>query len=52
MAQTNNAGLTVTYKANDGGTYYIRQLGNDLVWIGVSSNDGHDWTNIFVGKVN
>jgi hypothetical protein len=51
-AQSNAPELTGTYKANDGGTYYIRQLGNDLVWAGVSSDDGHEWTNVFVGKVN
>ncbi len=52
MAQSNMPDLTGTYKADDGGTYYLKQLGTDLVWVGVSSNDGHDWTNVFVGKVN
>ncbi len=33
---TQNINLTGTWKANDGGTYYIRNIGNDVWWLGIS----------------
>jgi len=29
----NGINLTCTWKANDGGTYYIRNIGNDVWWL-------------------
>jgi hypothetical protein len=44
--------LTGTYSTNDGGTYYVRQIGNNLLWVGVSTNnDGRDYTNVFIGTI-
>jgi hypothetical protein len=36
---TQNINLTGTWKANDGGTYYIRNIGKDVWWLGTSGND-------------
>jgi hypothetical protein len=36
---TQNINLTGAWKANDGGTYYIRNIGNDVWWLGTSGND-------------
>lgn len=44
--------LTGVWKSNDGGNYYLRQLGTTLYWVGMSPNEGHDWTNVFVGNLN
>jgi hypothetical protein len=38
--------LTGRWSANDGGTYYIRQVGNDLWWYGESGDGGRSWTNV------
>jgi hypothetical protein len=46
-----NINLTGTWKANDGGTYYIRNIGNDVWWLGISSNDdGKAFSNVLKGK--
>ncbi|MBZ9714873.1 MULTISPECIES: hypothetical protein [Deinococcus] len=37
------------WRANDGGTYYVRQLGNQVWWVGMSSDSGKSWTNVFHG---
>ena len=42
--------LSGVYKCNDGGTYYVRQNGNNLWWYG-ESGDGVGWTNIFKGTI-
>jgi hypothetical protein len=39
------------WRANDGGTYYLRQIGNTLWWYGESSPTNPFWTNVFVGTV-
>src|SRR5437879_4941641 len=38
--------LTGRWTANDGGTYYIRQLGNELWRYGESGDGGRSWTNV------
>ena len=35
--------------ANDHATYYVRQIGNEFVWVGLSSDDGKSFTNVFHG---
>jgi hypothetical protein len=40
------------WKANDGGTYYVRQSGNDIWWVGMSADGGKQWTNVFKGVRN
>jgi hypothetical protein len=45
-------GLTGIWQANDGGTYYLRQVGNTLWWNGMSGgNDGHTFDNVFRGTI-
>ncbi|MBD2494078.1 hypothetical protein [Nostoc sp. FACHB-280] len=41
--------LNGIWRANDGGTYYVRQIGNDVWWVGMSSDNGKTWTNVFKG---
>jgi hypothetical protein len=45
-----NLALSGLYKCNDGGTYYVRQNGNNLWWYG-ESGDGVGWTNVFKGTI-
>jgi hypothetical protein len=40
------------WRANDGGTYYVRQVGNDVWWVGMSADGGKTWTNVFKGVRN
>jgi hypothetical protein len=44
--------LTGVWQANDGGTYYVRQRGNEVFWLGMSSDQGRSWTNVFHGTRN
>lgn len=49
---TQNINLTGIWKANDGGTYYIRNIGNDIWWLGISSNDsGKTFSNVLRGQI-
>jgi hypothetical protein len=41
--------MTGVYDANDGGTYYIRQLGNTVWWVGMSGDGGQLFSNVFKG---
>lgn len=41
--------LNGVWRANDGGTYYIRQISNDIWWVGMSRDDGRTWTNVYRG---
>ena len=41
--------LSGYYKCNDGGHYYIRQVGKDIYWFGEHPN-GH-WANVFKGRL-
>jgi hypothetical protein len=44
--------LTGIWQANDGGTYYLRQIGNVLWWNGMSGgNDGRTFNNVFKGTI-
>ena len=43
--------LTGRWSANDGGTYYLRQIGSDLWWYGRSSDGGVTWSNVLFGSV-
>jgi hypothetical protein len=44
--------LTGVWKANDGGTYYLRHIGyNILWWNGMSGNDGLAFNNVFKGTI-
>lgn len=38
------------WHANDGGRYFVRQVGNDIWWVGMSGDNGDTWTNVFRGS--
>jgi hypothetical protein len=45
--------ITGIWKGNDGGTYHIRRVGNNVVWwVGFSSDGGDTWTNVFKGVLD
>jgi len=37
------------WTANDGGTYRLHVVGDTIWWVGMSSDDGRSWTNVFKG---
>jgi hypothetical protein len=42
--------LTGAWHASDAGTYYIRQLGDQVWWAGMSRDRGRTFTNVFRGR--
>jgi len=40
------------WKANDGGTYSLHVIDNTIWWVGMSSDNGRSWTNVFKGIRN
>jgi len=50
-------GLTGTWAGDDGGVYYVRQMGNVIWWNGMSSRDlspqslGRQWNNVGRGEL-
>jgi hypothetical protein len=51
-AQLPSFSLTGMWRADDGGTYYLRQIGNILWWNGMSGgNDGFTFNNVFRGTI-
>ena len=46
-------GLTGYWRGNDQGDYYIRQIGNEVVWVGLDrTTNGAGWTHMFHGVRN
>ncbi|MCF4967799.1 hypothetical protein CV014_12090 [Nostoc sp. CMAA1605] len=43
--------LTGVWNCNDGGVYFIRQVGNQLWWYGQSADGGETWSNVFQGTI-
>ncbi|NEZ54534.1 hypothetical protein [Adonisia turfae] len=43
--------LSGQWRGNDGGTYYLNQIGNTLWWYGESGDGGSTWTNVFHGTI-
>ncbi len=43
--------LTGVWNCNDGGVYFIRQIGNQVWWYGQSSDGGATWSNVFQGTI-
>lgn len=43
--------LTGRWNCNDGGKYYIRQLGNEIWWFGENSPTAPSWSNVANGKI-
>jgi hypothetical protein len=36
----------------DNGTYYVRQLGRDVWWLGLSRDQGRSFANVFRGSIS
>lgn len=45
------ADLTGTWQANDGGVYYLRQMGEELHWYGEQHATEPRWANVFHGRI-
>jgi hypothetical protein len=45
------ADLTGTWNSDDGGTYYLRQLGTVVHWYGERSANNPNWSNVFNGRI-
>lgn len=45
------ANLTGGWSADDVGTYYVRQIGDAVWWLGLSRDRGLTFTNVFRGRV-
>jgi len=43
--------LTGAWAANDAGTYYVRQVGNTVWWLGLSVDQGLTFANVFHGTL-
>lgn len=43
--------LTGSWAATDVGTYYVRQIGNTIWWLGLSSDQGLTFANVFQGTL-
>lgn len=43
--------LTGKWKGNDGGSYFLRQIDNELWWYGQSKDGGKTWSNVFYGSI-
>ncbi|HAA03162.1 MAG TPA: hypothetical protein DCE18_07305 [Syntrophobacteraceae bacterium] len=43
--------LTGIWTCNDGGTYYLRQIGQQLYWYGEQNAAAPSWANVFVASV-
>ena len=46
-----NALLTGPWSNNDAGTYYLRQIGNTVWWLGMSVDEGRSFANVFLGTL-
>jgi hypothetical protein len=49
IAQAGN--MTGVWNCDDGGVYFIRQVGNQIWWYGQSSDGGQTWSNVFQGTI-
>jgi hypothetical protein len=43
--------LTGKWRCDDEGTYYIRQIGNEVWWVGRSPDRGKQWDNVLHGEI-
>jgi len=51
-APARGASLTGIWTGSDGGTYFVRQNGDDVWWFGRSADGGAAWTNVFHGTID
>ncbi len=52
LAADARADLTGRWSCNDGGTYYLRQIGESLHWYGESARAQPAWSNVFSGRIH
>jgi hypothetical protein len=45
------ANLTGVWAADDAGTYYVREDGNTIWWLGLSTDEGGSFANVFQGTL-
>jgi hypothetical protein len=45
------ASLTGVWSSNDAGTYYVRQIGDTVWWLGMSVDEGRTFANVFRGTL-
>jgi hypothetical protein len=43
--------LSGAWHASDNGTYYVRQLGDTVWWLGLSRDQGYTYANVFKGAI-
>ena len=46
------ADLTGTWNCNDGGRYYVRQLGKEIYWYGERATTNPSWSNVASGHID
>ncbi len=46
------ANLTGKWQCNDGGKYYVRQMGKEIYWYGERSPNNPAWSNVASGHVD
>jgi hypothetical protein len=51
LAQRAAISLTGKWKNNDGGIYYLRQIGKNLWWYGEQSTNNPLFSNVFYGEI-
>ena len=44
-------GLTGPWTGDDGGTYYLRQIGEQVYWYGEATATSPTWANVFSGRI-
>jgi hypothetical protein len=44
--------LTGIWNCDDGGTYYLRQIGNSVYWYGERSENKPAWSNVYKGEIS
>jgi hypothetical protein len=44
--------LTGVWRCNDGGSCYLRQLGDEVWWYGEASPDSPGWSNVANGRLH
>ena len=52
LAASAQVDLTGVWTAHDGSTYYVRHIGNQVYWRGVSKDQGRSWTHNFQGTLS
>lgn len=43
--------LTGKWRSNDGGIFFLRQIGDEIWWYGQSKDGGKTWSNVFQGRI-